>query len=425
MATNDDMNMYNSIYTGKQIDAGLSIIYQEKNGIKSIPSNVFFATNENGEANPISTNTIINTNSLEDKLQNYVTLDSGQTITGAKTFKAGASFYQSDDSNLSMNINGRGVTVVNSGSQGMGSLSLDWHSIQISTPSGRGQLVFGFNSSETTTIAFPPTSGTVALLSDIPSLPTDYVTLNTEQTIEGPKTFRSSVAVQNSDGSKKLSLSYQSIQIGSSEFTFPQNGGILALKDDIPSFPTNYVTSNTEQTINGLKIFVGGLNIQGNNLNIAPDGNLVFNTSNNKKITFVLPPTLSENITVTLPVSTKDMEDIGKGGSGSTTLQLSTTDYTNTDVIWQESADNVDVEMGKYYFNITLGSGSTVVSVRTTSNYSLSENSVTALGTNQETWPEIKANNRVIINPNGTKTVRVYSNAKIAGRTQVAYIQQS
>lgn len=256
MATNDDMNMYNSKYTGKQIDDGLDVIYQEKDGIKSIPPNVFFATNENGEANPISTNTIINTNSLEDKLQNYVTL-------------------------------------------------------------------------------------------------------------------------------------------------------------------------NTEQTIEGLKTFVGGLNIRGNNLNIAPDGNLVFNTSNNKKITFVLPPTLSEDITVTLPVSTKDMEDIGKGGSGSTTLQLSTTDYTNTDTIWQESADNVDVEMGKYYFNIILGSGSTVVSVRTTSNYSLSENSVTALGTNQETWPEIKTDNRVIINPNGTKTVRVYSNAKIAGRTQIAYIQQS
>ena len=359
MATNDDMNIYNSEYTGKQIDTGLSIIYQEKGGIKSIPPNVFFATNEKGEANPISTNTIININSLENKLQNYVTLDSRQTIEGAKTFMAGASFYQSDDFNLSMNINGKGVAVVNSGSQGMGSLSLDWHSIQISTPSGDGELVFGFNSSEKTRIAFPPISGTVALLSDIPSL------------------------------------------------------------------PTNYVTLGTEQTIDGLKIFVGGLNIRGNNLNMAPDGNLVFNTSNNKKITFVLPPTLSEDITVTLPVSTKDMEDIGKGGSGSTILQLSTTDYTNTDAIWQESADNVDVEMGKYYFNITLGSGSTVVSVRTTSNYSLSENSVTALGTNQETWPEIKTDNRVIINPNGTKTVRVYSNAKIAGRTQIAYIQQS
>ena len=359
MATNNDMNIYNSEYTGKQIDAGLSIIYQENGGIKSIPPNVFFATNEKGEANPISTSTIINTNSLEDKLQNYVTLDSNETITGAKTFTNGVTLQQNSDYHLTTSIHGSGVTVNNSGSQGTGSLSLDWHSIQISTPSGDGELVFGFNSDEKTTITFPPTGGTVALLSDIPSLPTDYVTLNTEQTIEG------------------------------------------------------------------LKTFVGGLNIQGSNLNIAPNGNLVFNTSNNKKITFVLPPTLSDNITVTLPVSTKDMEDIGKGGSGSTTLQLSTTDYTDTDAIWEESADNVDVEMGKYYFSITLGSGSTVVGVRTTSNYSLSENSVTALGTNQETWPEIKTDNRVIINPNGTKTVRVYSNVKIAGRTQIAYIQQS
>lgn len=362
MATNDDMNMYNSKYTGKQIDDGLDVIYQEKDGIKSIPPNVFFATNENGEANPISTNTIINTNSLEDKLQNYVTLDSRQTITGAKTFKAGASFYQSDDSNLSMNINGKGVTVVNSGSQGMGSLSLDWHSIQISTPSGRGQLVFGFNSSETTTIAFPPTSGTIALLSDIPSL------------------------------------------------------------------PTNYVTSNTEQTINGLKTFVGGLNIQGNNLNIAPDGNLVFNTSNGQKIRFVLPTSNpTGTVDITLPITSKDMNEIGNGG----TLQFVGTNYGEgeLDTKWTESPQGVDAELGKYYVDVSLEEGDTIVSIRTTSNYGLSENSITTLGANKETWPEIKNDNRLIIETNkaGTisKKVRIYSNAKISGRAQIAVGRQS
>lgn len=247
MATNDDMNIYKSEYTGKQIDTGLSIIYQEKGGIKSIPPNVFFATNEKGEANPISTNTIINIDSLENKLQNYVTLDSRQTIEGAKTFMAGASFYQSDDSNLSMNINGKGVAVVNSGSQGMGSLSLDWHSIQISTPSGDGELVFGFNSSEKTRIAFPPTSGTVALLSDIPFLPTNYVTLGTDQTISGVKTF-SGNKLEVTGGGRSIALSAMNaygapmftsyIDGNTTQVRFPNKSGVFALTDDLPAGET-------------------------------------------------------------------------------------------------------------------------------------------------------------------------------------------
>lgn len=259
-----------------------------------------------------------------------------------------------------------------------------------------------------------------------------YVDLSTEQTIEGSKTFRSSVAVQNSDGSKKLSLSYQSIQIGSSEFTFPQNGGILALKDDIPSLPTNYVTSNTEQTINGLKTFVGGLNIQGNNLNIAPDGNLVFNTSNGQKIRFVLPTSNpTGTVDITLPITSKDMNEIGNGGSGSTTLQFVGTNYGEgeLDTKWTESPQGIDAELGKYYVDVGLEEGDTIVSIRTTSNYGLSENSITTLGANKETWPEIKNDNRLIIETNeaGTisKKVRIYSNAKISGRAQIAVRRQS
>ncbi|HCY73090.1 MAG TPA: hypothetical protein DHU75_02910 [Rikenellaceae bacterium] len=191
------------------------------------------------------------------------------------------------------------------------------------------------------------------------------------------------------------------------------------------------VTLSTEQTVTGLKVFTGGLNIRRSNLNIAPDGNLVFNTSNIKKIKFILPTTApDEDVEITLPTTSRNMNDIGSGGSGSTTLQLSSTEYDATDTRWAESVDDIDKELGKYYIGIGLDKNNTVVSIRTTSNYGLSENSITTLEENKETWPEIKNDNRVIINKNDageitSKTMRIYSNAKIAGRTQIAFIRQS
>ena len=193
------------------------------------------------------------------------------------------------------------------------------------------------------------------------------------------------------------------------------------------------VTLSTEQTIYGLKKFTGGLNIQGNNLNIAPDGNLVFNTSNdpnnNRQIKFVLPATAPVgSIEILLPTETKDMNEIGSGGSGSTTLQFVTADYESDDVQWEES-QGIDAELGKYYLKIGLNINDTVVSIRTTSNYSLSESGAATLGSNKEAWPEIKNDNRVVFetNEDGTtsKTVHIYSNAKIAGKTWVAVRRQS
>lgn len=546
MATNDDMNMYNSKYTGKQIDDGLDIIYTTN---KDIPLNSLIATNENGKGAPIKISELgkrdIGLNisngggdyslrqkyNVEDKDLSAIatginavafgglrydksTNRTPTSASGNQSFAAGGSVHAEGDFSAAF---GKDTVAMQRASFAAGSSTAGmteeefnafyWDStsntgLHGGSKNSDGEICDFTGAPYVKSFAFAAALGCDTQAKGARSFTAgdNTVAANVGATAIGMNTNASGVAAfaegyktvasgehshagggqftqakgldsfahgANAEaradrsaafGFETISASENGMAIGKQNVVrtnalFQVGNGMdynnrrdaFAVLNDgrakVQAAPVDsddvvrlaelkgtlgsYVKLSTEQTIDGLKTFVGGLNIRGNNLNIAPDGNLVFNTSNNKKITFVLPPTLSENITVTLPVSTKDMEDIGKGGSGSTTLQLSTTDYTNTDTIWQESADNVDVEMGKYYFNITLGSGSTVVSVRTTSNYSLSENSVTALGANQETWPEIKTDNRVIINPNGTKTVRVYSNAKIAGRTQIAYIQQS
>ena len=125
------------------------------------------------------------------------------------------------------------------------------------------------------------------------------------------------------------------------------------------------------------------------------------------------------------------MNEIGNGGSGSPTLHFVGANYGEgeLDTKWTESPQGVDAELGKYYVDVGLEEGDTIVSIRTTSNYGLSENSITTLGANKETWPEIKNDNRLIIETNeaGTisKKVRIYSNAKISGRAQIAVRRQS
>lgn len=546
MATNDDMNMYNSKYTGKQIDDGLDIIYTTN---KDIPLNSLIATNENGKGAPIKISELgkrdIGLNisngggdySLRQKY-NVGDKDLSAIATGINAVAFGGLRYDKSTNRTPTSADGNQSFAAGGSVHAEGDFSAVFGKDTIAMQRASfaaGSSTAGMTEEEFNTFYWDSTSNTGlhggsknsdGEICDFTGAPyvksfafaaalgcdtqakgarsftagDNTVAANVGATAIGMNTNASGVAAfaegyktaasgehshagggqftqakgldsfahgANAEaradrsaafGFETISASENGMAIGKQNVVrtnalfqvgngmdynnrrdafavlndgrakvqaAPVDGDDVVRLAELKGTLGSYVDRSTEQTIDGLKTFVGGLNIRGNNLNIAPDGNLVFNTSNNKKITFVLPPTLSEDITVTLPVSTKDMEDIGKGGSGSTTLQLSTTDYTDTDAIWEESADNIDIEMGKYYFSITLGSGSTVVGVRTTSNYSLSENSVTALGTNQETWPEIKTDNRVIINPNGTKTVRVYSNAKIAGRTQIAYIQQS
>lgn len=56
-----------------------------------------------------------------------------------------------------------------------------------------GKIVYN----STNTLTFPTKSGTIALTTDIPSIPTNYVTTDTAQTISGAKTFTGNVILSN------------------------------------------------------------------------------------------------------------------------------------------------------------------------------------------------------------------------------------
>ena len=153
-------------------------------------------------------------------------------------------------------------------------------------------------------ISLPNKSGTVALTSDIPSL-TNYVTTNTDQGINGKKTFGGNVVFESDVDFEALPIiKYDSsdpntshgaimfndantydmlLEVGAltanRHIALPDKSGTVALTSDIPTVsypvtdvevngssvlsgtvaqitvPTNYVTTNTGQSITGAKTF--------------------------------------------------------------------------------------------------------------------------------------------------------------------------
>lgn len=122
------------------------------------------------------------------------------------------------------------------------------------------------------------TSVELALISDIPSIPTNYVTTDTEQNISGIKTFTEGLKVDSIKTTNNVVLlSTNSIATTVSNSSrrlllcgnearpkYSLNSGNtateIALLSDIP---TNFVTTDTEQTISGVKTFTGGIRLQG------------------------------------------------------------------------------------------------------------------------------------------------------------------
>lgn len=133
-------------------------------------------------------------------------------------------------------------------------------------------------------INLPTTTGTLALTSDIPSL-TNYVTLNTNQSITGTKTFDSN-ALEITDGFFASNFD-QPLLAGNITLSLPTTTGTIALTSDIPSL-TNYVTLNTSQTITASKIFPGG----------------VINVTDGSFLADIYPSTMTDDVTLTLPDTT-------------------------------------------------------------------------------------------------------------------------
>lgn len=84
------------------------------------------------------------------------------------------------------------------GAQSINYTIIDGPSIQVQSGNSitdyqNGKIVYN----STNTLTFPTKSGTIALTSDIPSIPTNYVTTDTAQTISGAKTFTGNVILSN------------------------------------------------------------------------------------------------------------------------------------------------------------------------------------------------------------------------------------
>ena len=118
-------------------------------------------------------------------------------------------------------------------------------------------------------LVFPSTFGqtsnkTIATTDDIPDT-TYMVTTNTAQTISGNKTFTGALnSWYNASLYANYSFSGITYHNGSSDYTlsFPTKTGTIALTSDIPSV-TNFVTTNTSQTITGDKTFSGSVVMSG------------------------------------------------------------------------------------------------------------------------------------------------------------------
>lgn len=185
-------------------------------------------------------------------ISKYVTLDTAQTISGSKLFLDPIQVGGSSNLEDYTKITSTDITV-------RAGENASWYKV------GNDKFSHG-DTTNTYTAILPNKSGTVALLSDIPTPPTNYVTLDTTQVITGDKTFNGSVVMKGvvfKAGPETLSIKYsdgwaiegETIVSGvpyPGTIYFPDGNGTLALTSDIP---TNYVTTDTEQTISGNKTF--------------------------------------------------------------------------------------------------------------------------------------------------------------------------
>lgn len=249
-------------------------------------------------------------------ISKYVTLDTTQTVTGSKTFSkrtsfnAGAEFtgdeyirgelIVSKNAKSGADATGDGRVMINNSAsiqstQNTGSIwnqaSLSYQALifstsdyPFSTPGNNYNKALRIkpnlpskaesDNTQDLTLNIPFKSGTLATLDDIPSIPTNYVTLDTTQVITGDKTFNGSVVMKGvvfKSGPETLSIKYSGGWAIEGETSvsgvpypgtiyFPDGDGTLALTSDIP---TNYVTTDTAQTISGVKTFTGAIQLQG------------------------------------------------------------------------------------------------------------------------------------------------------------------
>lgn len=96
--------------------------------------------------------------------------------------------------------------------------------------------------------------------SEIGGSPNKYVTVDTNQTISGNKTHTGINTFNGFTSINGVGIDADAIVKGSDRFKYPVKSGTLALTSDIPE---NIVTTDTDQTIDGIKAFTSPITVGG------------------------------------------------------------------------------------------------------------------------------------------------------------------
>lgn len=427
-------------------------------------------------------------------LSKYVTLDTAQTITATKTFQncnvdiRGGRIYAEnrvlshgeiesytsigDDSD---NKPAKAILIDSNGDLNTdSSMYLEYRTQfgALSVPTYYKKLKIGSEiplatSTDTSdvvnTIKFPFKSGTVALLSDIPSIPTNYVTTDTEQTINGIKTFTEGLKVDSIKTTNNVVL----LSTNSIATTVSNSSRRLILcgNEARPKYSLNSGSTATEiallsdiPTLNSTTLT--GLMTGSNGITVADKDNKVdisftnsptfYNQTEEEGYVAInesymgLGPQLrvcantGADYTIMSPdrysIYVGDMEasiyGVYDNTDNSTYLYINSTgtslgrilttkdlDTAPTKVkdtfvasSWATSSAATDTQFGKYYKDVTIPNKN-IINVRCVSTKGMS-------GITLDYAPEIKCNNRRTSDTN----LRIYSNSQLEGAVTITLV---
>lgn len=423
-------------------------------------------------------------------ISKYVTLDTTQTVTGSKTFSkrtsfnAGAEFtgdeyirgelIVSKNAKSGADATGDGRVMINNSAsiqstQNTGSIwkqaSLSYQGLifstsdyPFSTPGNNYNKALRINpnlpskaESDTTqdlTLNIPFKSGTLATLDDIPSIPTNYVTTDTEQTISGIKTFTGGIRLQGEGIAAKVggeNSSYTNIlkgggnvvEVGSTGYqtriysngrisvydysTSPYTSEKVAYQSEIPTIPTDNLTKSNfnTQMAEGFSLED---DVNGGLTTVVPNSMIVKNRASSGqqievKSSGIIYSRDTENIKTTInfadnPNITINMPSISGTLLTDADLSIAPTKVKDTFVAssWATSSAATDTRFGKYYKDVTIPNKN-IINVRCVSTKGMS-------GITLDYAPEIKCNNRRTSDTN----LRIYSNSQLEGAITITLV---
>lgn len=435
---------------------------------------------------------------LTGDLSKYVTLDTAQTITATKTFKNcninvdGGRIYAENNvlshgeiqsytsiGNDSDNKPSKSLLIDSNGDLNTdSSMYLEYRTQfgALSVPTYYKKLKIGseiplVTSSDTSdvinTIKFPFKSGTVALLSDIPTVPINYVTTDTEQTISGVKTFTeglrvdsikttnnivllstNSIATQLSNSSRRLVLCGNEAR---PKYSLNSGGTSteIALLSDIPTIDSTTLTalmtgsngitvadkdSKVDISLDSQLSIKNPLEGQGyvsinTDYGITSPGkaNLQVSDYGGAMSTMVVPGGIDiyvNDVPIAIRARYEEetynikglyiIEDNNDLGTILTDKDLDTAPTKVKDTFvtssWSTSSATTDTQFGKYYKDVTIPNKN-IINVRCVSTKGMS-------GITLDYAPEIKCNNRRTSDTN----LRIYSNNQLEGAVIITLV---